>query len=331
VAFVVQNTTFNQTFILVSSSDHVTPLTGASPTVLISKNASGFTIPVGAITEIGDGWYNVALAPADTNTVGVLSFHITATGGDPTDFSDQIVAAPVGPIPPTPPPVRPVSYQFDPSLGEVTIYAFNLCGIRTTSLTQEHMNSARMAANLVMMDWSNKGVNLWQVELVTVPFVQGTATYAVSPSVSLILDLYVTVTNGSASTNRYILPISRTEYASYANITNQGFPTTYWFDRLLSPSVTFWPVPDGNEASFSYYASQQIQDSAFTSGQQLDIPVIWMRAFAYALAAELGAMWAPDKAAGLSMMAEKLYNTVAEYNIETSAVYISPTVSSYWR
>jgi hypothetical protein len=36
------------------------------------------------------------------------------------------------------------TYTFDPSLGELTLYAFNLCQIRPTSLMQEHMQSARV-------------------------------------------------------------------------------------------------------------------------------------------------------------------------------------------
>ena len=138
------------------------------------------------------------------------------------------------------------TYGFAPSLGSLTIYAFQLIGVRPAALLQEHLESAHMAANLVLADWANKGPNLWQIALTTVPLVQGTATYSVPGNIVNILDLYITVGTGSTAVNRYILPISRTEYASYADINQQGFPSTYWNDRLLAPTVTFWPVPDGN-------------------------------------------------------------------------------------
>ena len=89
------------------------------------------------------------------------------------------------------------TYKFNPSLGEITLYAYNLCGIRSTSLVQEHFESATMATNMLLMNWSNRGVNLWKVELVTVPLVQGTSTYTVDPSVVMILDAYVTTGSGS--------------------------------------------------------------------------------------------------------------------------------------
>jgi len=222
--------------------------------------------------------------------------------------------------------------NFAPSLGEIVIYSYNLIGVRSTELQQQHMESARMAANLVLADWANKGVNLWEVELVTVPFVQGQASYSVDPSVVNILDLYVTTVNGTQNIDRYILPVSRTEYATYQNKSQQGFSTVYWHDRLDSPSVTFWPVPDGVSATqFSYYAMQQMQDANFTSGQNVDIQYLWLRAFAYDLAVELATIWAPDKLAVIEPRAEKYYATAAAENVEISNVFISPVVSGYWR
>jgi hypothetical protein len=194
------------------------------------------------------------------------------------------------------------------------------------------MQDARMSANLLAQEWSARpGVNLWAVELITTPLVQGIATYSVNPNIIAILDLYVTVISGSSSTNRYIMPISRSEYASYAQPSQSGFPTTYWFDRLLSPSLTFWPVPDGNEASFSYYAFTQLQDMNYTSGQTPWMPTYAMRAFGLGLAHELSVSWAPEKEQMLDRLAKESYATFVDQNVETANFYISPQLSSYWR
>lgn len=222
------------------------------------------------------------------------------------------------------------SYSFAPSLGALVTHSFNLCGIRQTSLVQEHFQSAHMAANLVCADFSNKGVNLWQVDLVNIPLIQGVATYAVDPNVVVILDGYITVENGSVFTDRYILPISRTEYASYANKEQQGFPTTYWNDRLLSPTVTLWPVPNGQQTSFNIYVLRQIMDANYTSGQNVDVPYLWLKAFAYALAEELAAVWAPEKLTYLSPISARAYAAAAETNTEIAQFYISPTLSGYY-
>lgn len=77
---------------LVQSADHITGLTGASPTVTISKAGGTFAAPSGAVTEIANGWYKVAANATDSNTLGPLLLHATATSGDPTDFVYEVVA-----------------------------------------------------------------------------------------------------------------------------------------------------------------------------------------------------------------------------------------------
>jgi hypothetical protein len=312
------------------------------------------------------------------------------------------------------------TYAFNPSLGEVVLYAYNLCEIRNTALAQEHMEAARMATNMLLSNWSNRGVNLWAVDLQTVQFDQTpatlsasgdgttatityttpntpiypvgsqitvsgvtptgyngtytvtasangsvsytnsttgsqtvagtidtsdgspTASYSVDQSTVVLLDAYVTTTQSSSQPiDRIILPVSRTEYASYPNKQQTGFPTVFWYDRLIDssrstgspgPSVTLWPVPDGTSSqSLSYYRVRQIQDSAFTSGQTVEIPYLWLEAFAYALAARLAIIWNPQKSVLLKPLADEAYAVAAEQNVETAQQYISPQISGYYR
>ena len=225
------------------------------------------------------------------------------------------------------------TYDFDPSLGELVLYAYNLIGIRNTSLTQEHMESARIATNMMLANWSNNGVNLWTVEKITVPLVAGQATYSIDPNTVVMLDTYIRIDNGSsAPIDRIILPISRTEYSSYPNKDQQGFPTVYWQDRLISGSVKLWPVPDGYSAQYLvYYKTRQVQDSDFTNGQNMEIPYFWLEAAADGLAYRLSRVWAPQMAQGLKAISDESYNVAAEQNVETAAQYISPMLSGYFR
>jgi len=233
------------------------------------------------------------------------------------------------------------TYTFNPSLGELTLYAFNLCEIRNTAIAQEHMESSRMAMNMMLSNWSNRGVNLWAVDLQTITLVQGTATYSVPADTVVMLDAYCETTTGSQPIDRIIMPVSRTEYASYPNKDQQGFPTVFWFDRLISssrstgsagPSVTLWPVPDGSSAqTLKYYRVRQIQDSAFTNGQTVEIPYLWLEAAAYGLAQRLALIWNPQKAALLKPLADEAYMIAAEQNVETAQQYISPQIQGYFR
>lgn len=231
------------------------------------------------------------------------------------------------------------TYNYNPSLGELTLYAFNLAGVKNTAIAQEHMYSARTATNLMFSSWSNKGVNLWKVELVTINLTTGQATYPAGSSSGdanktvMVLDAYVTTTTGGQNIDRIILPISRTEYSSYPNKDQQGFTTVYWFDRLISPTITLWPVPNTSTgpATLSFYRVIQIQDAGFTDGQTLDVPYRWLDAVATGLAYRLAMLWNQPLVQILKPLADEAYNVAAQQDTEYVSMYISPQISGYYR
>lgn len=221
---------------------------------------------------------------------------------------------------------------FNPSSGEFVIYAYGLCGIRRTAITQEHLADARMATNIMLAEWNNDTPNLWKVDLVQVPLVQGTATYSVDPATIMILDAYIRTTDTSGNTtDRIIWPISRTEYASMPNKAQQGQPTSFWFDRLLAPTFSLWTVPDGNGPyTMGYYRVTQVYDVSLQGGQTLDIPSLWFGAFVWGLALRLAYSYAPDKIVALQPMADKTLLNAMEQNTENVNLFVSPSLSGYY-
>jgi hypothetical protein len=222
-------------------------------------------------------------------------------------------------------------YNFSPGLGEDILYAFQLCGIRPTQLTQQHFVSARMAANMVQGRWSADGVNLWQVQLYRIPLIQGVATYQLPTNLIVILDAYYTINNGVTEIDRIMMPVSRSEYAAYSNKNVQGACTTYWMDRLLAPTVTLYPVPNGQQAFLKYYALRQTQDANMTNGQSPEIPFYFVEAFCTAVAYRLALIWAPSQAPMLKLFADEAWQIASKQNTETSNFFVTPMVSQYFR
>ena len=114
MAVIGQNVPFSRTFIMVSANDHISALLGAQPVVNMSKNGTAFALPEGTIRELGDGWYALDLTTNDTNTIGMLSYHITALGADPTDINDEIIYSSY--IQYIPPPIYSPPVDTTPSL-----------------------------------------------------------------------------------------------------------------------------------------------------------------------------------------------------------------------
>jgi hypothetical protein len=222
--------------------------------------------------------------------------------------------------------------SFNPSSGELVAYAYSLIGIRRPAITQEHLVDARMATNIMLAEWNNDTPNLWKVDLVETPLVEGVASYTVDAATIMILDAYIRTDDGNGNPiDRIIWPISRTEYASMSNKEQQGQPTSFWFDRLLSPTITLWTVPDGNGPYLlRYYRVTQIYDVSLQGGQTVDIPSLWFGAFAWGLALRLAYSYAPEKIPVVQPMADKSLMNAMEQNVENVPLYISPAIGGYY-
>lgn len=83
------------------------------------------------------------------------------------------------------------TYDFFLDNAGIVTEAFARCGIHPTALTREHFISATRSLNLALAAWSNRGVNLWQVDLQSVPLTQGTAVYNLPSNTVNVLDAYL--------------------------------------------------------------------------------------------------------------------------------------------
>lgn len=195
------------------------------------------------------------------------------------------------------------------------------------------MVCAREEMNLLFVEWSNKQVNLFKVELITVPLVQATATYSVPSRVVMVLDAYVSQNYGTAQqTDRTISPVSRTEYASLANKATPGQPSQFWLDRLISPTITMYPVPDASGPyTLVYYACVQMQDANLPGGETPDIPYRWYDAFVAGLAHRFSRPYAPDLEEKREKDAMKAWEIAATQDTENVPLSLTPSISTYYR
>jgi len=224
------------------------------------------------------------------------------------------------------------TYNFNLSNADIVIGAFERIQIRAPELRQEHWVTARRELNALLVELSNRQVNLFSVQLVSTSLTQGTASYSVNSNVVMILDAYISLNEGtSTQTDRYIIPLSRTEYASIAEKQTQGFPTSYWFDRVFNQTVTFWPIPDGNGPyTFNYYACLQMQDANLPSGETPGVTYLWLDVLLAGLSHRLARVYAPNLEAPRMADYDKAWQWAAEQNTESVNFKISPQLNSYY-
>lgn len=78
--------------LMVSSSDHIAGVAGATLTITASKAGAAFAGIEPTVVDRGSGWYSVALTAAMLDTLGDYAIHATAAGCDPADALLEVVA-----------------------------------------------------------------------------------------------------------------------------------------------------------------------------------------------------------------------------------------------
>jgi hypothetical protein len=225
------------------------------------------------------------------------------------------------------------TYGFSPSNGELVLAAYERVQIRAPELRQEHMASARRELNFLFSGWSNFTPNLWTVIRTQTVLVPGTATYSIPAQTIMILDASIVLNFGTAQeSRRYITPISRTEYLSYANQQTPGPASVYWFDRVIAPTITFYPVPDSNGPyTFDYFSCLQIQDANLPAGETPNVPYRWFDAIVAGMAHRLSRIYAPTLEPIRKADAEDAWRIAATQDTENVPLVLAPSLSSYYR
>lgn len=152
--------------------------------------------------------------------------------------------------------------NFNLDLTEIVEEAFERVGGEMR--TGYDLRTARRSLNLMFADWANRGINMWTFEQGSIPLVAGTATYDLPADTVDLLEHVIRTGAGSASTQAD-LTITRISVSTYATIPNklqQARPIQVWIERLNTPRITVWPVPDDSQPYvFVYWRLKRIQNA----------------------------------------------------------------------
>lgn len=209
--------------------------------------------------------------------------------------------------------------------------AFQRVKVRPTEITQAQLQTALMEMNLLQSRMSNLQPNLWTVDLQGMPLVQGQATYSLPAETVMITNALVSTGSGQSKIDRIAWPLSQTEYASISNKNSQGFPTQFWFNRLISPTITLYLTPDGNGPyTLYYYRVRQLQDATLSDGVNVEVPFLWLDALVAGLAHRLARIYAQELEQIRKADADEAWTIAANQNVENVGLSITPGLSGYY-
>jgi len=167
------------------------------------------------------------------------------------------------------------TYNFNLDIDEVIQEAMEMIGAEET-LGHEPA-SARRSINLMLNDWQNRGVLLWNTD---------TTTYDLASSA--IDALVVTFQPNSTSAETKLERKSFEEYHILPNKFQAGRPTQYTVKRnLANPKIFLYPVPDAT-GLLQVELIRQVQDTNKSFSQNADAPVRFLPCLTAGLAYYMG-------------------------------------------
>ena len=216
--------------------------------------------------------------------------------------------------------------SFTLDLNDIVEEAFERAG--SEMRTGYDLRTARRSLNLLFADWANRGVNMWTFEQGSIPLVPGTATYDLPTDTVDLLEHVIRTGAGSVATQAD-LTITRISVSTYATIPNklqQARPIQVWVERLLTPRITVWPVPDDSQTyTFVYWRMRRIDDAG-NGVNTMDVPFRFLpclvAGLAYYLALKIpNAMQRLDV---LKMQYDEAWELASTEDRETAALRFVP-------
>jgi len=171
--------------------------------------------------------------------------------------------------------------SFLPDLNEIVEEAFERCGAEVRS--GYDLRTAIRSLNLLLMEWANRGINLWTLDTGTITLSNATATYTLPLDTVDLLDHVVRTGSGTTQQDINITRISSSTYLSIPNKNATGRPIQVWINRLSgqtnsqtsavsAPTITVWPPPDNSTTyTFVYTRLRRMQDAGTGINAQ-DVP-----------------------------------------------------------
>ena len=209
------------------------------------------------------------------------------------------------------------SRTFNLDVAEVIEEAYERCGLEVR--TGYDAKTARRSLNLMFADWANRGLNLWTVAQGTTDLVQGTSTYTLSSDVVDMLEMVLRRDGTDFEVDR----ISRGQYLTFPNKTDQGRPSQFYFNRQIDPVITLWQSPENSTDQLVYYYVQRIEDAA-TLVNTTDLPFRFLPCMAAGLAYYLSIKRAPDRIQILKSIYEEEFQRAADEDEDRVPLQLTP-------
>lgn len=217
---------------------------------------------------------------------------------------------------------------FAPALTEIFEEAFERATTREIRTGYEFKTVMR-SYNFLMMEWQNRGYNLWTVESVDVATVADQVEYDYpDASVDIVYLTYARSSRVEAVLKRLSMP----DYASVVDKTLSGVPKAYAPSRgVAANTYKVYPVPSDTTGTLTVWYTRRIEDGG-TGVNTPDVPAQFLPALVAGLAYHIAGKVEGGDARRQMLRAEydELFDDAASEHRDKAGVSLVPTFSGIY-
>ena len=208
------------------------------------------------------------------------------------------------------------TFTFNLDLGDAIEEAFERAGLELRS--GYDYKTARRSIDLLMLEWQNRGLNLWTVKFGTQALTAGTSAYTLDGKIFDIVEAFLRTDAGDTDSqfDQSMTRISVSQYAHLSNKLTQSKPLEYYVERTPTGIViNLWPSPDSQETyTFGYYYMERIEDAGKPASNNMDVPARYLPCLVAGLAYNLSVKYpeVSDRSTLLKSEYEEHWNLAAD-------------------
>ena len=214
------------------------------------------------------------------------------------------------------------STDFELDVAEYIEEAFERCGLEVR--TGYDLRTAKRSLNIMLAEWSNRGLNQWTIQQKTQALTADDTEYSLGTDIIDILSAVVRRSGTDFSMTR----VSRDAYLATPNKAQTGRPTQFFLDRQVTPNLKIWPAPENSTDVIYYDALTRMQD-ADTQINTMEVPFRFYPCLTAGLAYYIAMKKAPDRIQLLKSVYEEEFERAMGEDRDRSSFTVSPQLSYY--
>lgn len=145
-----------------------------------------------------------------------------------------------------------------------------------------------------------------------------------------IMQIYFNQPTNVGTGDRLLSPLSRSEYMAIATKMNPGYPSGYYFDQTINPTMILWPVPPvSNQYTTILYTNYRYAQDVTQMFQNVEVPQRFYDALVAGISARLAMKFAADRFPLMKAEMQEAYHLAAATDFENVPIRFNPDFTSY--